>query len=156
MMEFRFTLSDEAATDRLGAVLAELLPDRTVVALVGPLGSGKTRLVQAVASAVGIPREDVTSPTFVVCQEYHGLRSIYHFDAFRIANEDEFRDLGPEEYFDEPALVFIEWADRIRNCLPEERLEIRIDPGVKKRQVILIPAGTEMESIANRVAEHMQ
>ena len=151
---FRFTLADEAATERLGAALADLLPDGTVVALVGPLGAGKTRLVQAVAAAVGIPREEVTSPTFVVIQEHYGRRTIYHLDAFRLADEDEFRDLGPEEYFDDSALTLIEWADRVSNCLPDERLEIRIEPEEgTHRTITLVAHGTTIEPIAAKVID---
>ena len=57
------TLQNEQDTDRLGAALAEVLPPGTVVALIGTLGAGKTRLVQAVAAALGVPRDAVTSPT---------------------------------------------------------------------------------------------
>ena len=146
-------LADENATERLGAVLAELLPDGTVVGLVGPLGAGKTRLVRAVAAAVGVSREDVTSPTFVVIHEYHGRRTIYHFDAFRIADEDEFVDLGPSEYFDSPALTFVEWADRVAPCLPDDRLEIRIEPlDQYRRKVTLVPHGKGLKPIAARIA----
>ena len=88
-------------------------PDRAVVGLNGPLGAGKTRLVQAVADASGVDRRTVTSPTFVLVQEYHGTRTIYHADAYRLADADEFWQLGLDERFDEPALVFIEWADRV-------------------------------------------
>jgi tRNA threonylcarbamoyladenosine biosynthesis protein TsaE len=68
MNEFVLEADNEADTDRLGAALAELLPDGTVVALSGTLGAGKTRLVQGVAAAAGIDRQLVTSPTFVLCQ----------------------------------------------------------------------------------------
>ena len=77
-----------------------MLPDGTTVALCGTLGAGKTRLVQAIAEAAGVDRRDVLSPTFVLIQEYHGRRSIYHIDAYRLRDEDEFLALGPEEYFD--------------------------------------------------------
>ena len=74
-----------------------------------------------------MPRTDVVSPTFVLCQEYHGTRTIYHFDAYRLRGDEEFQALGPEEYFRSPALTFIEWADRVPNTLPRERLEIIFD-----------------------------
>lgn len=118
------TLGD---TDRLGALLAELLPDGTTVVLSGTLGAGKTRLVQAVAAAIGVPRESVVSPTFVLCQEYYGTRTIYHLDAYRLSGEEEFRQLGPEEYFSSTGLVFIEWGERVEKCLPRERLMVTID-----------------------------
>ena len=66
-------------------------------------------------------RRDVTSPTFVLCQEYHGRRSIFHFDVYRLKGETEFQALGPEEYFQSPGITFIEWADRVTPCLPAAR-----------------------------------
>lgn len=122
-----FTANDEADTERLGQALAEALPGGTVVALIGTLGAGKTRLVQAFAAAHGVPRDAATSPTFVLVNEYRGRVPIYHIDAYRLRDEDEFLELGPEEYFDSAGVTFIEWADRVADCLPAERLEIRCE-----------------------------
>ncbi len=120
-------VADEDATERLGRALAALLGSGGVVALDGVLGAGKTRLVQAVAAACGVERRDVVSPTFVLVHEYRAAtRPIIHVDAYRIADDDEFLELGPEEYFRPPNLVLIEWASRIARCLPAERLEIAI------------------------------
>lgn len=124
MNEFTFHAKSEADTDRLGAALAESLPSGAVIALMGTLGAGKTRLVQAIAAASGVPREAATSPTFVLVNEYRGTRPIYHFDAYRLRDEDEFLELGPEEYFEAEGLTFVEWADRVERCMPRERVEI--------------------------------
>ncbi len=119
------SLSD---TQKLGAVLEELLPDGAVVSLLGALGAGKTALVRAIASAGGENPQDVSSPTFVLIQEYTaGRRPIYHFDAYRIADDDEFLELGPEEYFDSNGVTFVEWADRVINCLPESYIQISVE-----------------------------
>jgi tRNA threonylcarbamoyladenosine biosynthesis protein TsaE len=125
MNEFVFTANDEADTERLGQTLAAALPGGTVVALIGTLGAGKTRLVQEFAAAHGVPREAATSPTFVLVNEYRGRVPIYHIDAYRLRDEVEFLELGTEEYFDSTGVTFIEWADRVADCLPAERLEIR-------------------------------
>ena len=91
--------------------------------LIGTLGAGKTRLVQAVAAAVGVPRANVTSPTFVLVNEYTGGRlPIYHFDTYRLKDDDEFLNLGPDEYFDSNGLTFVEWADRVADLLPADRV----------------------------------
>ena len=105
----------------------EVLPDRFTVGLCGELGSGKTRLVQAMAGAMGVPRDQVVSPTFVLCQQYQARRTIYHLDAYRLSDEDEFLGLGPEEYFAAPAVTVIEWADRVESCLPRDRLMIELE-----------------------------
>jgi tRNA threonylcarbamoyladenosine biosynthesis protein TsaE len=127
MEQFTFLSRSEADTDRLGAALAEALPPGTTVALIGTLGAGKTRLVQAIAAALGVPREAATSPTFVLVNEYAGRMPIHHIDAYRLRDEDEFLQLGPEEYFESGGLTLIEWADRVRDCLPSDYLEIRCE-----------------------------
>lgn len=128
MNELRYVADDLQATDRLGAALAEVLPAGTVIALIGTLGAGKTRLVQAVAAALGVPADDVTSPTFVLINEYAGGRlPVYHFDTYRLKDDDEFLELGPDEYFDSAGLTFVEWADRVTDCLPSDYLRIAIE-----------------------------
>lgn len=125
--EIMVDVSDPSETDRLGKLLAETLPDGAVIALIGTLGAGKTRLVQAVAEASGVETGSVSSPTFVLIREYEGDRPIYHFDAYRLADEAEFLRLGPDDYFEANGLTFVEWADKFPRVLPEKRLEIRIE-----------------------------
>jgi tRNA threonylcarbamoyladenosine biosynthesis protein TsaE len=146
---FAFTADDEHDTDRLGAALANVLPSGTVVALIGTLGAGKTRLVQAVAAAVGVPRADVTSATFVLVSEYTGGRlPIYHFDTYRLKDDDEFLNLGPDEYFDSNGLTFVEWADRVADLLPAERLEISISvTGEKSREFHITATTPRLNSV---------
>ncbi len=127
MEQFLYEAADESQTAQLGAALAKVVPDGAVVALCGTLGAGKTRLVQAIAEAEGVDRRDVVSPTFVLLQQYRGRRPIYHFDAYRLRDEDEFLELGPEEYFDSGGVTLVEWAERVEGCLPEERIEVRIE-----------------------------
>lgn len=121
-------LNNEDETQRLGAALAAVLPPGTVVGLIGTLGAGKTRLVQAVAAALGVPAGNVTSPTFVLVNEYRqGRLPIYHFDTYRLKDDDEFLELGPEEYFSGDGLTFVEWADRVEHLLPPDHVEIEIE-----------------------------
>ncbi len=116
-----------AETDKLGEIVERVLESGTVISLLGTLGAGKTRFVQAVSVAVGVPEDEVTSPTFVLIQEYRtGNRPIFHFDAYRLKDDDEFLELGPEEYYDGNGLTFIEWADRVADCLPRDYVQIRI------------------------------
>lgn len=122
-----FTSHSEADTDRLGLLLAEHLPEQALVLLNGTLGAGKTRLVQSIAVACGIDAREVTSPTFVLLHEYVGKRMVFHCDAYRIRDEDEFLELGVEEYFARPGIMLIEWADRVRSVLPDEHLRIDIE-----------------------------
>jgi len=116
-----------ADTHKFGERFVNYIPAGTTVALVGTLGAGKTAFVQGVGLAIGIPANSITSPTFVLCNEYIGTHSIYHLDAYRLADSDEFSELGPEEIYQSQHYVFIEWADRVVNCLPREYITIHIN-----------------------------
>jgi len=146
-------LHNEHDTERLGAALAATLPPGTVVGLVGTLGAGKTRLVQAVAAALGVPREAVTSPTFVLVNEYrHGRVPLFHFDTYRLKDEDEFLDLGPEEYFDSDGITLVEWADRVAHLLPEERVDIALEvTGDTARRVTISATGERLRAAIDRI-----
>jgi tRNA threonylcarbamoyladenosine biosynthesis protein TsaE len=157
MRSFTFHALSLDDTDRLAAALADLIPDRTVVALSGTLGAGKTRLVRGLAAAVGVPLDEVVSPTFVLCQEYRGRRTLYHFDAYRLRDEDEFLELGPDEYFDAPGVTLIEWAERVAGCLPRERLEIHIEPaGETNRKFTVTATGPGLERTVESLQERLQ
>jgi tRNA threonylcarbamoyladenosine biosynthesis protein TsaE len=150
---FTFVANSEQDTERLGAALASHLQPGTVVALIGPLGAGKTRLVQAVATALGFPPGRVTSPTFVLVNEYTGGRMpVYHFDTYRLKDDDEFLNLGPDEYFDSAGITFVEWADRVAALLPKDHLEITIDPTSEtERRFTLRGTSPQMEAIATLI-----
>jgi len=128
MNEICYDATNEDDTDLLGTALAETLPAGTTVALSGTLGAGKTYLVKAIAVALGVEPEQVISPTFVLCREYAAKHPIYHLDAYRIRDDDEFLELGPEEYFDSDGITFVEWADKVSDCLPPDHVEIDIEP----------------------------
>ncbi len=145
-------LPDEEATRQLGARLGELLPDGAVVALNGPLGAGKTRLVQGLAEACGVDRRDVVSPTFSLIQEYLGRRHVYHFDVYRLKDDDEFLALGPDEYFAGSGISVVEWAEKVHDCLPAERLEIQLAPlDQTSRSAEITAFGRAYESLLSRL-----
>jgi tRNA threonylcarbamoyladenosine biosynthesis protein TsaE len=127
-------------TEALGRRLAAFLFPGAVVALIGALGAGKTHLVRAIAEGLDVPSPAVVnSPTFVLIQEYQARLRIYHFDAFRLASEAEFADLGVHEYFQGNGVCLVEWADKVPTCLPTERLEIRITiTGEKSRRFEIV------------------
>lgn len=157
MHAFVFSANEESDTQHLGAALAATLPPGTTVALIGTLGAGKTRLVQALAAACGVPPDTVVSPTFVLCQEYHARRTLYHLDAYRLKDDDEFLQLGPEEYFESDGITLIEWADRVLDCLPPQRLEIHIDVvGETARQFRLAAVGAPVCRILDDLAARLR
>src|SRR5438132_4346625 len=127
------------ATMAFGRRLAGLLFPGAVVALVGPLGAGKTHLVRAIAEGLGIADSRVVnSPTFVLIQEYEARLPLYHFDAYRLRTEAEFFDLGAHEYFEGTGVCLVEWADRVTGCLPDQFLKITLHPtGETTRQMVV-------------------
>jgi tRNA threonylcarbamoyladenosine biosynthesis protein TsaE len=143
-----------AETEAFGRRLAQHLFSGAVVALIGPLGAGKTHLVRAIAEGLDIANPDVVnSPTFVLIQEYDARLPIYHFDAYRLKNETEFADLGVHEYFQGVGVCLIEWADKVPSCLPAERLEIRIRvTGEQSRRLEIVGIGQRYEEVAAKLA----
>src|SRR5205807_8290043 len=132
-----------------GRRLAGLLFPGAVVGLVGPLGAGKTHLVRAVAEGLGIADPGaVSSPTFVLIQEYDARLPVYHFDAYRLHGEAEFFDLGAHEYFAGDGVCLVEWADRVPGCLPRERLTVRLEiTGETARRAVVEASGGRYDAI---------
>jgi len=143
-------LHGPADTDALGQRLAQHLSPGAVVALIGPLGAGKTHLTRAIAVGLGIANPHVvTSPTFVLIQEYDARLPIFHFDAYRLTREAEFVELGVHEYYERGGVCVIEWADKVPAALPKERLEVRINiTGAESRRVEVTGIGERYEKIA--------
>ncbi len=143
MVTYSFHAENMQDTERLGAALAAAFP-HGVIALDGPLGAGKTRLVQAISAACGVERAGVVSPTFVLMHEYHGDRPIYHVDCYRLRDDDEFNQLGVDEHFGPPNLVLIEWAGRMERCMPSDRLDVAISVlGDQVREFNFVAHGEE-------------
>jgi tRNA threonylcarbamoyladenosine biosynthesis protein TsaE len=120
-----------------------------VICLYGELGSGKTVFAKAFAHAMGI--EGVTSSTFNIIKEYNGELPLYHMDVYRL-EDNEASNLGIEEYFTKGGVTIIEWADLIKDYLPEERLDVRfkiIDENT--RVLILTPHGEEYQRVCEDI-----
>jgi tRNA threonylcarbamoyladenosine biosynthesis protein TsaE len=140
-------VSSLAETEAFGRRLGQALFPGAVVALCGPLGAGKTHLVRAIALGLDIADvRVVSSPTFVLIQEYDARLPIYHFDAYRLRGEAEFADLGAHEYFEGDGVCLIEWADKVRQSLPSEHLGIDFTiTGAKSRRLELTALGKRYE-----------
>lgn len=132
-----------SATQALGEAFGRRARPGHVVALVGPLGSGKTCFIQGLARGLGV-REPVTSPTFVLMQRYEGRVPLVHVDAYRLEDPEELWGLGLEELA-EGAVLACEWADRLEELLPEEALWIRLErmPRPETREVHLEARGVQ-------------
>ncbi|GIW97771.1 MAG: tRNA (adenosine(37)-N6)-threonylcarbamoyltransferase complex ATPase subunit type 1 TsaE [Pirellulaceae bacterium] len=129
-------LPTERATERLGQALANAIHPPMVVAINGTLGAGKTHLTRAICHAWKVPPEEVTSPSYVLLQRYRGqVGEIYHLDFYRLRHADEVFDLGIDEIFEQPCVVFIEWAEKFLETLPEDHLtiDLHLSPGGDRR-----------------------
>jgi tRNA threonylcarbamoyladenosine biosynthesis protein TsaE len=119
-----FSASPEE-TMALGERLARRLDRGSVVALRGGLGAGKTCLTKGIARGLGID-ETITSPTYTIISEYRGRLPLYHIDAYRLAGDEDFENLGGEELLFGGGVSVIEWSDRIPHSLPEHTVFIEI------------------------------
>ena len=128
----------EAETEQVAQVLAQVIVPGTVIGLVGPLGAGKTRLVRALAEALGVDPGAVASPTFVLIHEYEGRIPVVHCDVYRLRDADEFEALGVDEYWGGSGVCLVEWADRVADLLPARAWFVQIEPlGPEMRRLSL-------------------
>lgn len=118
-------VSSAASMQELGAKLGKLLKPRDVIYLIGDLGAGKTTMVQGIAKGLNYEGR-VTSPTFTIMNIYTTNPEIYHFDFYRLG-EDELDDLGLEDYLERDGIAIIEWPSFEKGILPKEALIINID-----------------------------
>ena len=141
----------------LGRALGRAAEPGLVVALVGPLGAGKTHFVRGVAEGLETPDARlVSSPTFVLLQEYAGRLPIYHFDTYRLATADQFAALGAEEYFEADGVSLVEWADRILEQLPADRLEVRIEmSGATERRLRIASRGPRAARVLDEFEQQL-
>lgn len=120
-------ITSEEELPEAAAAIVELLGPRTVVALRGEMGAGKTTLIREIAAQLGAA-DTVTSPTFAIVNQYKGRagRRICHFDFYRIDDIREAYDFGYEEYFYSGDICLVEWPEKIEALLPENAIEVRI------------------------------
>jgi tRNA threonylcarbamoyladenosine biosynthesis protein TsaE len=120
------TTHSESDTARVGRHLAASLGAGSIVLLIGDLGAGKTAFVRGLAEGLGAARDDVSSPTFTLVQEYRGGRvPLFHVDLYRLDDPREIDDLGLDEIADEGVLA-IEWAEKMRTT-PAEFVRVTIE-----------------------------
>jgi len=121
----------ERETEEIGSALASDLSPGTVVALTGPLGSGKTVIVRGIARSLGIA-EAVTSPSFTIVSEYEAPTPLVHVDLYRTGSDEELELLGLDEILARPAIIAVEWAEKATSFIRADdesviRVRLRID-----------------------------
>lgn len=119
-------------TYELGEKIGQMAKPGMVISLTGDLGVGKTVFTQGLAKGLGI-EEPVNSPTFTIVQVYEeGRLPLYHFDVYRIGDIEEMDEIGYEDYFYGEGVCLIEWADLIREILPEQMCRMTIEKDLEK------------------------
>ncbi len=121
----------------MGEKLALDLKKGSVVALLGPLGSGKTSFAQGICQGLGVT-ENITSPTFTLLNQYPGNLWVYHFDLFRILDEEDLEKIGLDEYLYGEGVCIVEWAEKAKSFLPENTIWVNFQIlSEQEREVIL-------------------
>ena len=113
----------ESETEALGAEIARKLPDGSVIAFYGELGSGKTAFVRGMARGMGIDAL-VNSPTFTIVNEYVGPRSLFHFDMYRLSSADELYDIGWEDYLARGGVCAVEWSENVEGAFEGDEIVV--------------------------------
>ncbi|MDP2267931.1 MAG: tRNA (adenosine(37)-N6)-threonylcarbamoyltransferase complex ATPase subunit type 1 TsaE [Deltaproteobacteria bacterium] len=136
-----FTLISDSPqeTYNFGKFLGEKLQPRDLVALCGELGAGKTCLTQGIARGLGVPEEyRVTSPTFTIINEYPGRLTLYHLDMYRLSGVRDLDEIGYDDCFNDRGVVVMEWAEKIKEVLPETAFFISLTYiSENKRKIVL-------------------
>ena len=140
----------EIETIQIAKKIASNLKKGDILVLSGNLGAGKTKFTEGILSYFGLQNE-ISSPTFTIVNEYETEKfPLFHFDVYRL--EDSNENIGIEEYFDKGGVTIIEWADIIKDILPEERLDITFKiVGENSRVMVLTPHGEKYVNICEAV-----
>lgn len=142
-------------TIKIGKVIAKNLNPGDIICLFGELGSGKTVLAKGIAQGLGIKKEKVISPSFVLIRQHlKGKLPLYHFDLYRLRDLGDIQGLGYEEYFYDKGVTIVEWADRLRSLLPGEFLKIKLNvKGKTKRMLEFSAFGTHYKKLLKELHE---
>ena len=127
MISFTRVLRTEAETRAAAASLGPLLIPGDVICLIGGLGAGKTTFTQGLAHGLGLPETAVHSPTFnIVFEHRDGRLPLFHFDVYRLSGPEALHDIAFDEYLESGGVTVIEWADKITDALPPDRLDLHL------------------------------
>jgi tRNA threonylcarbamoyladenosine biosynthesis protein TsaE len=151
---FQLRMKSVHETIQFGERLGQQLTGGEILALTGDLGAGKTVLTRGIALGLGIPMDQVSSPTFTLIQEYAGSIPLIHVDFYRLERPSEISTLGLEEYFTSSTIVIIEWAERFPQILPSDHIAIRLEYGETEDIRLLRMSGTGTKSI--RIVGNLQ
>lgn len=143
------TFFDEESMIAFGEELVSYLKPNSLITLTGDLGAGKTTFTKGIGKGLGI-KKVINSPTFTIVKVYKGKLPLYHFDAYRL--EDNDNELGFEELFEGGGISVVEWPQFIEDILPKERLDIEILKNEdQSRSFLFHPKGKIYEDIIKEI-----
>jgi tRNA threonylcarbamoyladenosine biosynthesis protein TsaE len=143
MREYVHVSQEPEETVRLGARLGSLVAGRMSFALTGELGSGKTVLTRGICRGLDVV-DLVTSPTFIVVNEYQGRLPVYHIDLYRIDSPEELDTTGFHEFTDGEVVTIVEWAEKAKGLIPAPSLDVTISlTSPEERTFRITPRGEE-------------
>ncbi|HZJ76210.1 MAG TPA: tRNA (adenosine(37)-N6)-threonylcarbamoyltransferase complex ATPase subunit type 1 TsaE [Oscillospiraceae bacterium] len=146
-------ISNQRKLEEIAEKLGELVNSGDIICMSGDLGAGKTTFTQALAVSLDV-KDYVTSPTFILINEYQGRIPLYHFDVYRIGDISEMEDLGYDEYFYSDGVCVIEWADLIKDILPQDYLWIEIKiTGAESRRICFTGTNDYYDKIIKELLE---
>jgi tRNA threonylcarbamoyladenosine biosynthesis protein TsaE len=141
-------------TLKIGKAIARNLQGGEIILLSGALGTGKTVLAKGIAQGLGINKNNVISPTFVLLRVHKGRHQLQHFDLYRLRTVEDIFALGYEEYFYSQAVTLIEWPERLKFLLPKEFLKIKLSmKGKFKRYFKFIAKGKKHKQLLDKIHE---
>lgn len=151
----RVVSSSPEATEAFAAVLAGFLTAGDFVSLHGELGAGKTKFAGGIARGLGVDTSiPVTSPTYTLLNIYQGEVPLYHFDLYRLAGDDDAVMLGFHEYFSGDGVCLVEWAERLNEELPGERLDVTLTHvNENSRQIELLSSSPRYQKLISALQE---
>ncbi|MDD4895062.1 MAG: tRNA (adenosine(37)-N6)-threonylcarbamoyltransferase complex ATPase subunit type 1 TsaE [Candidatus Omnitrophica bacterium] len=142
-------------TSNIGKKIAGNLTAGDIICLFGELGSGKTVLAKGIASGLGINKNKIVSPSFVLIRQYNQAKlPLYHFDLYRLKALKDIAFLGYEEYLYGEGVAVIEWADRLGKIMPKEYLGIELLVRGKSRRLVRFKScGRHYKELLDKVYE---
>ncbi|HEY1332926.1 MAG TPA: tRNA (adenosine(37)-N6)-threonylcarbamoyltransferase complex ATPase subunit type 1 TsaE [Myxococcaceae bacterium] len=146
-----FSSASPEDTRALGEALGRVLQEGDFVGLVGDLGAGKTELARGIARGVGIPDEDVTSPSFSIVHQHHGRIRLTHADLYRLTGPADLDGTGFHELRDGPTATLVEWVDRVPGAAPADAMRIvLLETSETARELVVAVTGSRSEHLLRR------
>ena len=156
---FIFTSSSPKKTRNLGKIVGSCIEPGQIILLTGNLGSGKTVFVKGIAEGMGI-KDQITSPTYSLINEYTGNPPLFHLDLYRLENSSRLNDIGVLDYLEREGVMVVEWPEILKEILPDDYLEIIFcreseDLNTEKRELKFTVSGSMSQKLFEEMLSYV-